>query len=129
MKKSLLAIMCAAGLFGATAANAGFYGTIGLGSTLEAEMVGVGDTTQSEFAQSIAVGYKIPILPLKVEIESYRGPIDNTTLNATILNGYAMLPIPIVSPYVGIGVGKADFMIDGIATYSDEDILQLFSNI
>lgn len=101
-------------------AHAGFYGSLGVGSTTDIELednTGTKFSVDSDVAYSVAVGYEVPLLPLRVEAESIsmRGADgdfagDSYSMNALMLNAYAGLPIPIVSPYIGAGVGE------GIAT-------------
>ncbi len=123
MKKSLLALMCAAGVLGATSANAGFYGSVGLGNSMGVDFEG-GAESNGGFSNLIAVGYKVPLLPIKVELENFHydgGSVDtlagsSTIVNGTMINAYAALPTPIVSPYIGIGVGQGDMTVDYVGT-------------
>ncbi|MBF0194501.1 MAG: porin family protein [Magnetococcales bacterium] len=96
---------------------------------------------EAGYAAAIALGYDLPVLPLKFEVEYlYQSAnVDEVssppagftalstfsgeaTVNALMVNAYVNLPIPLLKPYIGIGVGGANVNYSSIST----DNMQLF---
>ncbi|MBF0445981.1 MAG: outer membrane beta-barrel protein [Magnetococcales bacterium] len=96
---------------------------------------------EAGYAAAIAIGYDLPMLPIKVEVEYLyqSAKIDeisnppagftalstfsgDATVNALMANAYVNLPIPLLKPYIGLGVGGANVNYSSIST----DSMQLF---
>ena len=96
---------------------------------------------EAGYAAAIALGYDLPVLPLKFEVEYLyqTANIDeisnppagftalstfsgDATVHALMANAYVNLPIPLLKPYIGVGVGGANVNYSSIST----DSLQLF---
>ena len=116
MKKLSLIALTAILASAATPATAGFYGSLGVGTTVDTEIENASGelSIDSDMGYAIAVGYEVPLLPLRVEVESFamrsQGGDNSTTehtVDGLMLNAYAGLPIPIVQPYIGAGFGEA----------------------
>ncbi|MBF0381045.1 MAG: outer membrane beta-barrel protein [Magnetococcales bacterium] len=93
------------------------------------------------YAAAIAIGYDLPMLPVKVEVEYLYQTADvdkisdppagftalstfsgEATVNALMANAYVNLPIPLIKPYIGVGLGGANVNYSSIST----DNMQLF---
>ncbi len=118
MNKLSLVALSAITLGLTTPSPAIFYGSLGVASTTDFKVDT--DKANGNFGYSIAVGAKVPLLPLRAEIESFRfrgsnfggtTGSDSISANGIMANVYAGLPIPIVSPYVGVGYGFAEMNI------------------
>lgn len=119
MKKISLIALSAIAFGFATPATAGFYGSLGLATAIDSaiDATGVDADTSEGNGYSVAVGYEVPLLPLRIEIESFalsnadltEGTTNygNFSTDGLMLNAYAGLPIPLVQPYVGVGTGMA----------------------
>ncbi len=121
MKKLSLIALSAMTIGFATPSSAIFYGSLGVGSTTDFETRS--QESDGEFGYAIAVGAKVPLLPIRAEIESFKfkgNNVDSSIIATGLMaNVYAGLPIPIVSPYVGVGYGLAEITVHNGG--SDED--------
>lgn len=124
--------------------GAGLYFSLSAGGQILAEdtLSGTGGVIEPQYTFGLvgggAIGYELPILPIRFEAEAmYRTADFNdvTAITGTpittgtefpangagkvlsgMLNAYVFLPIPIgLEPYAGIGVGYARVTIDGLA--------------
>ncbi len=118
MKKLSLIALSAITLGLTTPSSAIFYGSVGVASTTDFEIGS--QESDGDFGYSIAVGAKVPLLPLRAEIETFKfkgsslggnTSHDTITANGIMANVYAGIPIPIVSPYIGAGYGFAEMNI------------------
>ncbi|MBN1783524.1 MAG: outer membrane beta-barrel protein [Alphaproteobacteria bacterium] len=119
MKKISLIALSAITLGFTTPATAGFYGGLGIATAIDSavDTAGVDAKTSEGNGYSVAVGYEVPLLPLRVEIESFalsnadltQGTtnVGNRSTDGLMVNAYAGLPIPLVQPYIGVGTGMA----------------------
>ncbi|MHA1541281.1 MAG: outer membrane protein [Alphaproteobacteria bacterium] len=132
MKKLSLIALSAITLGLTTPSSAIFYGSVGVASTTDFEIGS--QESDGEFGYSIAVGAKVPLLPLRAEIETFKfkgsnlsgnTTHDSITANGIMANVYAGIPITIVSPYVGAGYGFAEMNLrnngGGVDTSSGEN--------
>ncbi|MDR1691546.1 MAG: porin family protein [Rickettsiales bacterium] len=118
MKKSLMALSVIS-IFAATSTQAGFYGSVGLGAVLAGQYkFEDGSKPKAKFdapAYSLAIGYELPIWNIRVEAEYLRLQSDfkhdpnlSMITSGFMLNGYVPLPVPLISPYIGVGIGTAE---------------------
>lgn len=117
MKKLLACLLV---LLATTNAKAGIYGSIGAGISLN-DGSAVHDSVMSDYKNTpvyaFALGYELPfpLLDARGEVEYLRIRPNakygsDSKIDAAFINGYADIPlIPIVDPYVGIGIGYARF--------------------
>ncbi|MDO4184170.1 MAG: outer membrane beta-barrel protein [Rhodospirillales bacterium] len=101
-------------------ASAEFYGQLGLGRSFNEGSI-IKDYKSKEYKDSntysLAAGYTFPIpfFNPRAEIEYLKAnpkakDTSVTELNSLFLNGYVNVPlIPIVDPYIGLGVGETRF--------------------
>ncbi len=88
---------------GISQANAGFYA----GANLAYSDAKNADVDGSRFG--INFGYDFPLfIPLAAELEYSYNDMGNVEISSYGANGYFFIPFPIVSPYLGYGVGTAD---------------------
>ena len=91
------------------------------------------------YTLAVGLGYDFPVLPLSIEGELMyqKADIDqvtdlpndlevlqsdgNTSALALMVNGYVNLPVPLLKPYVGVGVGGARVDFSGISA-NDETL-------
>ncbi|MBN2676232.1 MAG: porin family protein [Alphaproteobacteria bacterium] len=137
MKKLSLVALATMLVGGAMPATAGFYGSLGVGSALSASVEDADADDGAAYA--IAVGSDVPLLPVRVEVESFDiqfGDLTYSTDNygkfsahGLMLNAYAGLPIPVVSPYIGAGIGKAQTSATEAHASKTESAYQLMAGI
>ncbi len=134
MKKISLIALSAMTIGFATPSSAIFYGSLGVGTSTDFQ---VGNEEAGEdFGYAIAIGAKVPLLPLRAEIESFSfrggniGAHDSISANGIMANVYAGLPIPIVSPSVGVGGWIACVVVfnAGSAGTPEEDYASGYEN-
>lgn len=125
-KTGLLVMVCA---LIAIPASAEFYASVGLGATYNRGSIirdGHKDDYDTSASYSLAVGYDLPIIDLvRIEAEYLhnRSDIDNAggavSMNALMANGYVDIPfpIPLLTPYVGAGIGYARLESDNVAAF------------
>lgn len=130
MKKLWLAAVAAL-LFSASAARADFYLSAGAGLNINGSDLKTftdKDELKSRYDDSpiysLALGYDIPVIPVRVEIEGFRtesdvsAPVkinnqwmlvnDTMTVNAAMANAYVRVPIFGLYAGVGVGYGKVE---------------------
>lgn len=94
-------------------ANAGFYMGANISGYSKADLE---KTIQDKDAMfwSVALGYKLPFLiPLSIEAEYSQNKLEMDTMKTFNANAYFFVPfIPIVSPYVGVGVGNTKVKLE-----------------
>lgn len=95
-------------MLGATTANANLLfdiyagGTIGYGgTTLYAEP---NDISKSAMSYGAVIGIDIPIFRFELEYDYLDSDI--YSMQVGMINAYAKMPLPIVKPYLGVGVGS-----------------------
>ncbi|MDD4519626.1 MAG: outer membrane beta-barrel protein [Alphaproteobacteria bacterium] len=109
-------------------AQAGMYVGAGLGIAGNSGEAAEVATSQdydykSSPAYSLSLGYDVPILPIRVEGEFIRNSAklkeigNKVFLNGLMANAYVNLPFPIVSPYIGAGVGFVRFKGENTSAY------------
>lgn len=118
-----LKMMCL-GLLGAalcSPAMAGTYLSVGVGPTYNdgsAYRHGLKSDYDTSAMYSVAVGYELPVFDLlRVEGEYLHNRAElsknlgKTTLDAAMANAYVNIPfpVPLLTPYVGAGIGYARF--------------------
>ncbi len=130
MKKIFLAAVVAV-LFSATAARADFYLSAGVGLNIndsDLKTFTDSDELKSRYdnspTYSLALGYDIPVIPVRVEIEGFRTQSDvnapvkwgnswlmkneTMTVNAAMANAYVRIPVFGLYAGVGAGYGKVE---------------------
>lgn len=125
-KTGLLVLACA---FMAEPASAEFYVSAGLGATYNRGSI-IRDSHKDDYdtsaSYSLAVGYDLPIIDLvRIEAEYLhnRSDVDDAggavSMNAFMANGYVdiPLPLPLLTPYVGAGIGYARLESDNVMAY------------
>ncbi len=95
-------------ILGATNANANllfdFYtgGTIGFGGTTL--MTDPDDISKSAMTYGAVIGIDIPIFRFELEYDYLDS--DMYSMQVGLINLYAKMPLPVVKPYLGVGVGS-----------------------
>lgn len=113
-------------LFADTSANAGALFDVYAGAT-----IGVGaatmfaddkDVTHSAQSYGAVVGLDIPVFRFELEYDYLQA--DSIEMHLGMINAYAKMPLPVVKPYLGVGVGNVfsgkdnDFVdIDSVIAY------------
>lgn len=125
-KTGLLALACA---FIAVPALAEFYVSAGLGATYNRGSIirdGHKDDYDTSASYSLAFGYDLPFIDLvRIEAEYMHNRSDiekaggAVSMNALMANGYVdlPLPLPLITPYVGAGLGYARLESDNVMAY------------
>lgn len=132
-------VLCATSAPRALADGAGLYLSAALGGVLlqNQDLTGSGGTLAPEYVPGIAaaaaLGYELPLAPVRLEVEvSYRTTDVDTLTGATVggtasaagsvnvlagmANAYLFLPVPVgLEPYLGAGVGYARVDVDGLS--------------
>lgn len=127
MNKFLIPALAVGLFFGsALSARAGMYVSAGIGYAKnkgDVKFSNVKEDYKSSSAYSIALGYDLPVVPLRFEGEffSNSAKVEHTKkhvrYNALMGNAYLNLPFPIVSPYVGAGVGYVRLKGDNVSAW------------
>lgn len=127
MKKLLLAALLSCSFLSATA-HAGLYAQLGIGAAFN-DGSQITKNYRSSYenspAYSLSVGYELPLLltDIRIEGEYLRLKPDikqggHATMDGLMVNGYANLPvIPLIDPYVGLGLGMTRFEHENAPAY------------
>lgn len=125
MKIKSLGILTAATIMAtAGTANAGllldFYagGTYGVGG----QTMFIEDDHESMSAQSYGAVFGMDLPLLRVEAEYNYMDSDDLHMNLALVNGYIKLPTPVITPYIGAGVGTSFFSQYHLGHHTNIDI-------
>lgn len=123
MKKAFLGLTLLT-LSATLPAQADYYGQIGYGTSINGGSSTIDDVRSSYKTSpvySIAGGYETPFVStfldtsLRAEAEYLRirpktkKDIKDSSFDGLMMNGYVMIPVPVIDPYVGAGIGMARF--------------------
>lgn len=98
----------------------------GTKNTGSGEKNGVRADYSDSFTYTLAVGYDFPMVDLlRMEAEYLHNrakvnrDIGKTNINSLMINGYMDIPVPlpIITPYVGVGIGPSRYEKDTLFSY------------
>ncbi len=126
MKLKYAGVLTAAIISVSGAANAGTLFDVYAGATVAVggATIFANDTDVSRNAQSYGavIGFDIPVFRFELEYDYMHA--DSIKMHIGMINAYAKMPLPMVKPYIGIGIGnifsgqdEGFIDIDSVAAY------------